>query len=232
MRNDDDMYELITIGCVNEEDIKEWEAQEKIDLMFETIKKFLKDDYLRIIADIKHKLNLYITMALGRLRYLKNHEVDMRGHVERTLKYMLDMMTEAGLKEELPNQMSEMIRINQNKYIDAQSIRMPQNRKRVRQQSVTEIETLTFNVDEKVAAFIKFKNIVSEKKANYQTDKVHISDRIEEIKQELEEIQEKISRLESDVLPFEKKYEGAKQIIKSELAKLNIQTDVSCYEPG
>lgn len=143
MQNDDDMYELITIGCVNEEDIEEWEAQEKIDLMFETIKKFLKDDYLRIIADIKHKLNLYITMALGRLRYLKNHEVDMRGHVERTLKYMLDMMTEAGLKEELPNQMSEMIRINQNKYIDAQSIRMPQNRKRVRQQSVTEIETLT-----------------------------------------------------------------------------------------
>lgn len=40
-------------------------------------------------------------MRLGRLRYLKNHEVDMRGHVERTLKYMLDMMTEAGLKEEL-----------------------------------------------------------------------------------------------------------------------------------
>ena len=36
-----------------------------------------------------------------------------------------------------------MIRINQNKYIDAQSIRMPQNRKRVRQQSVTKIETLT-----------------------------------------------------------------------------------------
>ena len=122
MQNDDDMYELITIGC---------------------IKKFLKDDYLRIIADIKHKLNLYITMALGRLRYLKNHEVDMRGHVERTLKYMLDMMTEAGLKEELPDQMSEMIRMNQNKYIDVQSIRMPQNRKRVRQQSVTEIETLT-----------------------------------------------------------------------------------------
>lgn len=97
---------------------------------------------------------------------------------------------------------------------------------------VAVIETIaatTFNVDEKVAAFIKFKNIVSEKKVNYQTDKVHISDRIEEIKKELEEIQEKISRLESDVLPFEKKYEGAKQIIKSELAKLNIQTDVRLF---
>lgn len=67
MQNDAEMYELITIGCVNEEDIEEWEAEEKIDLMFDSIKKFLKDDYLKIIGDIKHKLNLYITMALGRL---------------------------------------------------------------------------------------------------------------------------------------------------------------------
>ena len=143
MQNDDDMYELITIGCVNEEDIEEWEAEEKIELMFDTIKKFLKDDYLRIIADIKHKLNLYITMALGRLRYLKNHEVDMRGNVERTLKYMLETMAEAGMREVLPDEMTEMIRINQNKYIDTQSIRMPQNRKSVRQHSVTQIEILT-----------------------------------------------------------------------------------------
>jgi hypothetical protein len=143
MQSDEDIYELITIGCVNEEDIEEWEAEEKIELMFSTIKNFLKDDYLRIIADIKHKLNLYITMALGRLRYLKNHEVDMRGNVERTLKYLLDEMTELGMKEELTNEMSELIRINQNKYIDVQSIRMPQNKKRVRQKSVTEIETLT-----------------------------------------------------------------------------------------
>lgn len=91
------------------------------------------------------------------------------------------------------------------------------------------IAATAFTVDEKVAAFIKFKNIVSEKKVDYQTDKVHISDRIEEIKKELEEIQEKISRLESDVLPFEKKYEEAKQIIKSELVKLNIQTDVRLF---
>ena len=82
-------------------------------------------------------------MALGRLRYLKNHEVDMRGNVEKTLKYMLDMMNETGMKDELPDEMGELIRINQNKYIDLQSIRMPQNRKKVRQRSVTQIEPLT-----------------------------------------------------------------------------------------
>lgn len=143
MQNDKEMYDLIIIGCVNEEDIEEWEAKEKIELMFDIIKKFLKDDYLRIIADIKHKLNLYIIMALGRLRYLKNHEVDMRGNVERTLKYMLDVMNELELREELPDEMSELIRINQNKYIDMQSIKMPQSRRGVRVKSVTEIETLT-----------------------------------------------------------------------------------------
>ena len=91
------------------------------------------------------------------------------------------------------------------------------------------ISSTTFNVDEKFVAFIKLKKIVSEKKTKYQIDNVHISDRIEVIKKELEEIQEKISRLESDILPFERKYENAKQIIKSELAKQNIQTDVRLF---
>lgn len=94
------------------------------------------------------------------------------------------------------------------------------------------IETIadnTFNVDEKFAAFIKLKNIVSEKKSACQTDKVHILDRIGEIKKELEEIQEKISKLESNVLPFDKRYEKAKQVINSELEKLNIKTDVRLF---
>lgn len=143
LQKDPDMYELIIIGCVNEEDIEEDEAEEKTEAMFASIKKFLKDDYQKIIADIKHKLNLYITMALGRLRYLKNHEADMRGNVEQTLKYVLDVMKETELKEEMPDEMSDMIRINQNQYIDLQSIRMPQNRKRVRKRSVAKIEMLT-----------------------------------------------------------------------------------------
>ena len=91
---------------------------------------------------------------------------------------------------------------------------------------IEDIGAVTFHVDEKIAAFIKLKTLADEQKAAYQVDKVHITDRIQEIKKELEELREKISRLESDVLPFDKKYERAKQVIKSELAKRNIQTDV------
>lgn len=143
MQNDNEMYELIVIGCVNEEDIEEWEAEEKIEQMFDVIKKFLREDYSKIVADIKHKLNLYIMMALGRLRYLKNHEVDMRGNVERTLKYILDIKNELEMEEELPDEMSELFRINCNKYIDLQSIRMPRSRSKVKTKFVAEIETLT-----------------------------------------------------------------------------------------
>ena len=91
------------------------------------------------------------------------------------------------------------------------------------------IASTTFYVDEKVSAFIKFKNIINVKKAEFQKDNVHINDKIDEIGKELEDIQEKISKLESDVLPFDRKYEEAKQKIKAELAKMNIQTEVRLF---
>ena len=143
MQRDQEIYELMVIGCVNEEDIEEWVAEERIDIMFSSIKKFLKDDYSRIIGDIKHKLNLYITMALGRMRYLKNHEADMRGNVEKTLKYMLEEMQELNMKDELPDKMLELISIYQSKYIDIRSIQLPKNRRRVRDNIVSEIDVLT-----------------------------------------------------------------------------------------
>lgn len=143
MHEDSDIYELLVIGCVNEEDIEEWDAQEKVDAMFLSIKKFLKDDYLRIMADIKYKLNLYITMALGRLRYLKNHEVDMRGNVERVLKHILNEMSNLDMKDEVPDEMSELIRVYQHKYIDVSSIRQPRSRRRMQQQDIIGIDRLT-----------------------------------------------------------------------------------------
>ncbi len=91
------------------------------------------------------------------------------------------------------------------------------------------ITSTVFNVDEKVRVFIHVKDIVRGKKAEYQRDKIHIIDRMEDIKEELEEVQEKITRLESDVLPFDRKYEKAKRIIKMELAKMNIRTDVRLF---
>lgn len=91
------------------------------------------------------------------------------------------------------------------------------------------IASTAFNVDEKLAAFIKLKNIAADKRISFNMDNVHIADNIHRIKGEMEELQEKISRLEADNLPFDRKYEDAKRLIKSELEKQNIRTDVRLF---
>ena len=53
---------------------------------------------------------------------------------------------------------------------------------------IKDIGAVTFHVDEKIAAFIKLKTLADEQKAAYQVDKVHIMDRIQEIKKELDDL--------------------------------------------
>lgn len=94
---------------------------------------------------------------------------------------------------------------------------------------VTSIANSTFDYDEKIQAFVKLKNIIQEKKKEYWEEKSDISRQIKETKSKLEELQKKITRLEADDLPFDRRYENAKQIIKTELEKSNIQTDVRLF---
>lgn len=94
---------------------------------------------------------------------------------------------------------------------------------------ISNISSAPFLCDEKIEAFIHFKDIVSNVKNQLQVDKVHKNDRLKEIEAEKEELQKKINRLKTDVLPFDKRYEDAKQIIKTELSKINIQTDVRLF---
>lgn len=94
---------------------------------------------------------------------------------------------------------------------------------------ISGISSTVFNIDEKAALFVKFKNAVYIRKKQFQEERVHKNDRIETIRIEREELQEKITRLESDVLPFDRKYEDAKRIIKTELANSNIRTEVRLF---
>ena len=94
---------------------------------------------------------------------------------------------------------------------------------------LSNLAATAFAVDEKINLFIKFKNLVNIRKNEVQEERVRKNDRIRQVRMEREELQEKISKLESDVLPFDRKYEEAKKTIRKELEKMNIQTEVRLF---
>ena len=68
--NNTEMHELIVTGCAIEEDISEDAAEDFVLEMVENTKKFLNEDYDRIMRDIKHKINMHIHIAVGRIRFI------------------------------------------------------------------------------------------------------------------------------------------------------------------
>lgn len=61
------------------------EAEEKVITLIQSTKRFLTDDYDRIMKDIKHKINIYLHVAVGRMRFIYNRGIDIRGSVENTI---------------------------------------------------------------------------------------------------------------------------------------------------
>ena len=94
MQNDPALFELLAIGCAVEEELEEAEAREYVLDMIQRTRGFLADDYDRIMKEIKHKINVYLQIAVGRARFLRNREMDIRGNVEQTLRYITESMTE------------------------------------------------------------------------------------------------------------------------------------------
>ena len=72
MQNNPELSELLYIGCALEEGIEEEKAREMVLDMLQATKRFLAEDYDRIMRDIKHKINIYLQIAIGRARFLIN----------------------------------------------------------------------------------------------------------------------------------------------------------------
>lgn len=147
---DQEIYDQILITCMKEEEVDEYEAEEKIFHMISSIKRFLTSDYDNIMGEIRHKITLYIQLAIGRARFLRNQEVDVRGSVEQMLKYMIHEMKDVGIGEELPEKMQELYSITSYEFIDIASIRFPRKQIHIESVSVSEIEVLTEEEIEKV----------------------------------------------------------------------------------
>ncbi len=143
LQSDSEIFELLVIGCAVEDNISEKEAEEKVITLIQATKRFLTDDYDRIMKDIKHKINIYLHVAVGRMRFIYNRGTDMRGSVENTIKYMIEEMQDVGMKDDMPQDMNGLFLLDRNEFIDMASLRYPRRQQQIRKAMVSEIEEMT-----------------------------------------------------------------------------------------
>lgn len=138
-----DTFEMLVIGCGVEDDITEEEAEEKVYNLLQATKRFLTDDYDRIMRDIKHKINIYLHVAVGRMRFIHSRGMDVRGSVEKTIKYIIEEMQEFGMKDEMPEEINRLFLLDRNVFIDKNSLRCSRKQQQIKKAVATEIEAMT-----------------------------------------------------------------------------------------
>ena len=143
MQNRQELFEGLVAGCAKEEELEHIEAENKVLDMIQTILQFFSVDYDEIMRDIKHKINIYLQIAIGRARFLQNRDSDVRGHVEQTIRVIAAEMNTLGWKEELPESMNGLFLLENNEFIDTDSIRYPRREQMIREATYAKLEEMT-----------------------------------------------------------------------------------------
>lgn len=159
--------------------------------MIQATKRFLAEDYDRIMRDIKHKINVYLQIAIGRARFLRNRGVDMRGNVEQTLRYIVREMEDIGWKETIPEEMQGLFTLDRHEFMDAGSVRYPRKPQAIKKETVIELEEMT-------EADIEKARLAHEKEAYNPYAK-------EKMKEYLESVMGKNAAISSEDLPMQSK---------------------------
>ena len=127
-------FSLLCAELISEEKshknlISKMEAEERIYEMIDSTKKFLHDDYNKIMDDIKQKINTYIHIAIARERMLRNKGLDIRGAVEQTLRILISSEENGTDFETLET--GALFNLQKYEYVDQSSIMFPHKSQQV-----------------------------------------------------------------------------------------------------
>ena len=131
--------EELVICCKKEEKISDDKAEEYVEDMINNTVRFLDGDYDRIMSDIKHKINVYLQVAVGRARFIRNKEKNIRGDIEKTLKILGDEMKELDIHDSIPDEMKSLFTFDDNQFIDLSSISYPRRSQIIRENSTQDL---------------------------------------------------------------------------------------------
>lgn len=118
--------------------ISNMEAEDRINEMIDSTKKFLHDDYNKIMDDIKQKINTYIHIAIARERMLRNKGLDIRGVVEQTLRVLISCQDDFSFDE-----YGALFNLQQYEYINMSSLTYPPKSHQVLHNTETEYVELS-----------------------------------------------------------------------------------------
>lgn len=130
-------------NCMREEDIDEDAAQNLIADYFSLTKKFLKEDYDRIMHEIQHKITVYLQVAVGRARFLQNRDPNTRGYVEQTLKYLVDQTEELGMKDLVPQDIQNLFALETYDFINLSSLHYPGKARTIKKSEEADYVTIS-----------------------------------------------------------------------------------------
>ncbi len=140
---DEDLMMRMRRECAKEEELGEQGSEEYLDDLFRQTRRFLFDDYEKIMKDLKHKINIYLQVGIGRARFLRNREIDEKNYVERTIRIISQEYSELSMRGLLPEELCPLFTLDRNEFIDTQSIRFPGRDKSILKATQADTEELT-----------------------------------------------------------------------------------------
>lgn len=140
---DNELLNKMVDDCAKEEEIEHDDAYTLVLDMIHGTKRFLVEDYDHIMREIKHKINIYLQVAIGRARFIRNREKDVRGNVERVIRYFVEELDEIGMREEMPEEVNSLFLMNRHEFMDEGSIRFPRKNQSIKTVVESEVEELT-----------------------------------------------------------------------------------------
>ena len=193
IQNDAALLELLAKGCRLEENRSLEESKGVVQDMLHTIRQFFTEEYDEIMRDIKHKITVYLQLAIGRARFIRNRSRDIRGNVEQTIRILTEEMDDLGWKDELPEEMNPLFDLESNEFLDLESIRYPRKNQHIAKASQVEVEEMTEEDIERA-------RLAHEREAENPYSK-------EKMKSYVEHVMGNRTEVSSDDLPLESKNE-------------------------
>ncbi len=86
-----------------------------------------------------------------------------------------------------------------------------------------------FQAEDKISAFVRLGEMIEAQDKIFEKEEVHLRDTIETLDDEISKLEQKIKRLNANIMVFPEKIENAKKMIQKELEAEGIHTEVKIF---